>query len=112
MILQGVSYDPFERNSHWKPHYPIGMQPLISANRVHVAENSFRYRRFHDDFSILPFSNIWTDTGTGNFTDEKIYVVQSGSKVVQRCILMTTDPGDLVLDPTCGSGTTAYVAEQ
>ena len=55
---------------------------------------------------------MWTDTGTGNFTDEKIYVVQTGSKTVERCILMTTDPGDLVLDPTCGSGTTAHVAEQ
>ncbi len=55
---------------------------------------------------------MWTDTGTGGFTDPKIYVVQTNTKIVQRCILMTTDPGDLVLDPTCGSGTTAYVAEQ
>ena len=60
----------------------------------------------------MPVSNYWEDTGTGSFTDEKIYVVQTGSKTVQRCMLMTTDPGDLVLDPTCGSGTTAYVAEQ
>src|SRR5262249_38213625 len=57
-------------------------------------------------------SNIWIDTGTGNFTDEKIYVVQTGVKIIERCLLMSTDPGDLVLDPTCGSGTTAYVAEQ
>ena len=57
-------------------------------------------------------SELWSDTGTGSFTDEKLYVVQTGTKAVQRCILMTTDPGDLVLDPTCGSGTTAYVAEQ
>lgn len=56
--------------------------------------------------------NIWNDTGTGSFTDEKVYVVQTSTKVIERCILMTTDPGDLVLDPTCGSGTTAYVAEQ
>ena len=56
--------------------------------------------------------NIWTDTSTGNFTDDKTYVVQTNSKVIERCILLTTDPGDLVLDPTCGSGTTAYVAEQ
>ena len=55
---------------------------------------------------------MWMDTGTGSFTDEKIYVVQTGTKAIARCILMTTDPGDLVLDPTCGSGTTAYVAEQ
>jgi adenine-specific DNA-methyltransferase len=85
---------------------------LLRSERIHVAENSFRYRRFHTDFTVLPYSNIWTDTGTGNFTDEKIYVVQTGSKTVERCLLMATDPGDLVLDPTCGSGTTATVAEQ
>jgi adenine-specific DNA-methyltransferase len=110
--FRGVSVDPYERDSHWKPNYPLGMQRAVYAERVHVAENSFRYRRFHTDFSWIPYSNVWTDTGTGNFTDEKIYVVQTGSKVIQRCILMSTDPGDLVLDPTCGSGTTAYVAEQ
>jgi adenine-specific DNA-methyltransferase len=60
----------------------------------------------------MRYSNVWTDTGTGSFTDEKVYVVQTGAKVIQRCMLMCTDPGDLVLDPTCGSGTTAYVAEQ
>ena len=57
-------------------------------------------------------NNVWTDTGTGSFTDDKIYVVQTTTKVIERCLLMTTDPGDLCLDPTCGSGTTAYVAEQ
>jgi adenine-specific DNA-methyltransferase len=112
LTLRGVYYDPYQRNSHWKANYPIGMERLVRAERVHIAEGSFRYRRFHSDFALLPSLNIWTDTGTGNFTDEKIYVVQTGSKVVQRCLLMTTDPGDLVLDPTCGSGTTAYVAEQ
>jgi adenine-specific DNA-methyltransferase len=112
LLMCGVSYDPYERNSHWKPNYPVGLDRLIRAYRVHVAEESFRYRRFHTDFAVLPIANIWTDTGTGNFTDEKVYVVQTGSKVVQRCLLMATDPGDLVLDPTCGSGTTAYVAEQ
>ncbi|MBB3763446.1 site-specific DNA-methyltransferase [Sphingomicrobium lutaoense] len=112
LSFAGVDYDPWKKNSHWKPSYPTGMNRLLQANRVHVAANSFRYRRFHSDFDVLPFSNIWTDTGTGNFTDEKVYVVQTGTKVLERCILMTTDPGDLVLDPTCGSGTTAYVAEQ
>jgi adenine-specific DNA-methyltransferase len=109
---QGVSQDPFQKNSHWKPNYPVGLNRLLHAERLHVAENSFRYRRFHADFAALPFSNIWTDTGTGNFTEDKIYVVQTGSKTVERCLLMATDPGDLVLDPTCGSGTTATVAEQ
>jgi adenine-specific DNA-methyltransferase len=56
--------------------------------------------------------NVWIDTGTGSFTEDQVYVVQTGTKVIERCLLMTTDPGDLVLDPTCGSGTTAYVAEQ
>ncbi|MGG7565003.1 site-specific DNA-methyltransferase [Rhodovulum sp. DZ06] len=108
----GVSQDPFSKNSHWKASFPTGMTRLTRAGRVHVASNSFRYRRFHSDSGALPISNLWTDTGTGNFTDEKIYVVQTGSKTLERCLLMTTDPGDLVLDPTCGSGTTAHVAEQ
>ena len=70
------------------------------------------YIRFIDDFPVTPVGNLWTDTLTGSFTEDKIYVVQTAQKIIQRCILMTTDPGDLVLDPTCGSGTTAYVAEQ
>jgi adenine-specific DNA-methyltransferase len=65
-----------------------------------------------NDYRAAAVGNVWTDTGTGSFTDEKIYVVQSGAKMIARCLLMATDPGDLVLDPTCGSGTTAYVAEQ
>ncbi|HZK88854.1 MAG TPA: site-specific DNA-methyltransferase, partial [Stellaceae bacterium] len=89
-----------------------GMVRLIKAERIRQATNSLRYVRFIEDFSAQAIGNVWSDTGTGSFTDEKIYVVQSATKLVQRCILMTTDPGDLVLDPTCGSGTTAYVAEQ
>lgn len=111
-VYRGVSQDPYIKKSHWKPNFPVGLNRLLYAERIHVAENSFRYRRFHGDFAVLPFANIWTDTGTGNFTDDKLYVVQTGSKTIERCILMATDPGDLVLDPTCGSGTTAYVAEQ
>ena len=65
-----------------------------------------------DDFPVAEFSNRWDDTQTGAFTEDKVYVVQTNTKVVERCLLMSTDPGDLVLDPTCGSGTTAYVAEQ
>jgi adenine-specific DNA-methyltransferase len=96
---------------YWKTGQ-LGMGRLIRAARVGQATNSLRYVRFLDDFRAQAIGNVWSDTGTGSFTDEKIYVVQSGTKVVQRCILMATDPGDLVLDPTCGSGTTAYVAEQ
>src|SRR5271157_481350 len=91
---------------------PSGMKRLMLANRVQKRADSIGYVRFYDDFPVFPLKNIWADVGTGSFTDSKIYVVQSGTKIVERCLLMTTDPGDLVLDPTCGSGTTAYVAEQ
>lgn len=89
-----------------------GLKNLAKAGRIHRAKNRIQYVRKLNDFGVMQVSELWTDTGTGSFTDEKIYVVQTGTKAVQRCILMTTDPGDLVLDPTCGSGTTATVAEQ
>ncbi len=89
-----------------------GMDRAIAARRVQRRGASIGFVRFADDFPAVPLRNNWTDTGTGSFTDEKIYVVQTGNKVVERCLLMCTDPGDLVVDPTCGSGTTAYVAEQ
>jgi len=109
--FEGVTYTP-GRNSHWKAHYPEGMQRLADAGRIHVAKGSIQYRRFHEDFPFQQIGSIWTDTITGSFTANKIYVVQTNLKIAERCLLMTTDPGDLVLDPTCGSGTTAYVAEQ
>ncbi len=89
-----------------------GLSRLAQSGRIHKAKNSIQYVRKLSDFSVAQVSELWSDTGTGSFTDDKIYVVQTGTKTVQRCLLMTTDPGDLVLDPTCGSGTTAYVAEQ
>lgn len=110
--FRGKTYDSWTKNSHWKANYPTGMERLGKAGRIHVAENSIQYVRFHTDFDVAVHGNIWTDTGSGNFTDDKVYVVQTNAKVIERCILMATDPGDLVLDPTCGSGTTAYVAEQ
>ena len=88
------------------------MQNLARARRIQASTNSIQYVRFFNDFAIQPITNIWTDSTQAGFVDNKLYVVQTVSKVVERCILMTTDPGDLVLDPTCGSGTTAYVAEQ
>jgi adenine-specific DNA-methyltransferase len=109
--FDGKTYYP-ARNSHWKANYPEGMKRLAEAGRIHVAKNSIRYRRFSDDFAYTDLGNIWTDTLSGSFTEEKLYVVKTEPKVIERCMLMTTDPGDLVLDPTCGSGTTAYVAEQ
>ena len=76
--------------------------------------NTLSFKKFFDDFSALSVDNIWADVSGGvtSRSDPKVYVVQTGTNIIQRCILMTTDPGDLVLDPTCGSGTTAYVAEQ
>ena len=109
--LDGKTYQP-GANSHWKPNYPHGLQRLADAGRIHVAANSIQYRRFATDFPYKERGNLWTDTLTGSFTDEKMYVVQTNPKVVERCLLMTSDPGDLVFDPTCGSGTTAYCAEK
>ena len=106
----GKTYEPGNA-SHWKANYPVGMQRLAEAGRIHVARNSIRYRRFADDFPYSERGNIWTDTITGSFTEDKIYAVQTNVKVAERCVLLTTDPGDLILDPTCGSGTTAFVAE-
>ena len=109
--FEGKVYQPPD-NSHWKANYPEGMKRLATAGRLHVARNSLRYRRFHTDFPFEEVGNVWTDTRTGNFTEDKIYVVQTATKAIERCILLATSPGDLVLDPTCGSGTTAYIAEQ
>ena len=89
-----------------------GLTRLAAAGRLGVSGETLRYKRFLDDFPAKPVTNLWTDTSTGSFTEEKLYAVQTATKVIQRCVLMATDPGDLVLDPTCGSGTTAYVAEQ
>jgi len=108
--FQGRKFDP-GTNSHWKPNFPDGLLRLGKADRLHSAKNSIRFVRLASDFPMRSRNNLWTDTLTGQFTDEKIYVVQTNIKIIERCLLMTTDPGDLVLDPTCGSGTTAYVAE-
>ena len=95
----------------WKTS-EAGIERLKVLKRITTSENALRYVRFFDDFPYMLINNLWKDTSTGSFLAAKTYVVQSAVKAVQRCILMTTDPGDLVLDPTCGSGTTAYVAEQ
>ena len=107
---RGKTYDP-PNNQHWKTRVD-GMDILARAGRIHVAKNSIRYVRLAGDFGGKARTNSWTDTATGNFTEDKLFVVQTAAKVIERCILIATDPGDLVLDPTCGSGTTAFVAEQ
>lgn len=95
---------------HWKTT-PAGLERLAIARRLERRGVSLAYVRFLSDFPVFPLVNTWADTSWG-FAEDKTYVVQTTSKVIARCMLMTTDPGDLVLDPTCGSGTTAYVAEQ
>lgn len=89
-----------------------GFKRLELADRLFPIGESLMYRRFSDDFAVRDVNNIWRDTLMTGFSEPKLYVVQTSQKVIARCIQMTTDPGDLVLDPTCGSGTTAYVAEQ
>ncbi|HVW64642.1 MAG TPA: DNA methyltransferase [Nitrosospira sp.] len=91
-----------------------GVTRLARAGRVQMSGRSIRYKRFAADLAVLPVTDVWSDIGGSvqSRNDPKVYVVQTGTSVIQRCILMTSDPGDLVLDPTCGSGTTATVAEQ
>ena len=93
---------------HWKTT-PLGMQKLWDINRLLRKEGLRIYKRYFEDFPYMPYNSMWTDT---RGETKMAYVVQTANKVIERCILMTTDPGDLVLDPTCGSGTTAFVAEQ
>lgn len=108
---QGRIFTPAP-NSHWKPSFPAGLRRLARANRAEVVGNNLRYVRFFDDNPSSPVKNIWLDTSKAGFASSKTYVVETSESVVERCLLMTTDPGDLVLDPTCGSGTTATVAER
>ena len=85
------------------------MTRLARANRLEQMQKVVRFIRYSGDFSCFPMNNIWNEQAS---VSQKTYVVQTAEKIIQRCILMTTDPGDIVLDPTCGSGTTAFVAEQ
>ncbi len=92
----------------------VGLERLSKAERILSTVNSLRFKKFFNDFGAIALTNFWADVGGGiqSRADPKVYVVQTSTKIIERCLLMTTDPGDLVLDPTCGSGTTAYVAEQ
>jgi adenine-specific DNA-methyltransferase len=108
--FQGRTFTP-SSNQFWKTSVD-SLRKLGKAERLLPRETSVSYLRRLDDFPVLPVTNLWTDTRWGFDASEKLYVVQTNPRIVERCLLMTTDPGDLVLDPTCGSGTTAYVAEQ
>ena len=107
--FEGKVFRP-SRNSHWKLRYPDGMNALKKSGRIVKSGNKIRWKYFITDYPLKVMSEVWRDTA--GFSRDQKYVVETRPKVVERCILMTTDPGDLVLDPTCGSGTTAYVAEQ
>ena len=110
--FEGETYK-VPRGNVWKTNED-GIERLKKLRRIDTSsKGGLGYVRYFDDFPAQPLSNLWTDTvGQNQMGGDKLYVVQSAIKPVQRCILMATDPGDLVLDPTCGSGTTAYVAEQ
>mgnify|MGYP000864627306 CR=1 FL=1 len=107
--FQGLEFRPGA--GYWKTG-ESGFLKLAKARRLMVVGNTLRYVRFLDDFPVFNYNNVWSDTGTSGFSDSKVYVVQTNTSIVERCLLMTTDPGDLVLDPTCGSGTTAVASER
>ena len=108
--LEGASYVP-ARGRGWSTSH-TGFRRLMRSQRLLPLGRTLRFKSYYHDFPLKILTNGWSDTVTSGFGDPKVYVVQTGANIIQRCILMTTDPGDLVLDPTCGSGTTAYVAEQ
>ena len=110
---EGIAFEP-PRGRHWTANYPDGMERLKMARRLAIMGKRLRYVRYFSDFPLQPIHNIWLDIAGSvqSRSDPKVYAVQTGTPVIARCLQMTTDPGDLVFDPTCGSGTTAYVAEQ
>lgn len=107
--FEGTTYRPI--TGYWKSGID-GMAKLIDARRLEVRGKMLSYVRYFEDFPYKPIANFWSDVRFSSRSEDKQYVVQTAAKVIERCILMTTDPGDLVFDPTCGSGTTAYVAEE
>ena len=109
--FRGKTYEP--STGGWRTS-KVGIERVVHSDRVLKTGENISYRKYFDDFKALSLDNFWADVSGGitSRSDPKIYVVQTSTRIVERCILMTTDPGDLVLDPTCGSGTTAYVAEQ
>lgn len=99
------------KDKQWSVSFAV-MDKLAKKNRLIVSGKTLMFKKYYDDFTLTKFTNVWTDTLMAGLNSEKIYVVQTYSKVIQRCMLMATNPGDLIFDPTCGSGTTAVVAEQ
>jgi adenine-specific DNA-methyltransferase len=109
VAFEGRTITPL--SGYWKTGLD-GFRLLIRASRIEMRGRMLSYVRFLDDFAVRPISNFWSDVRFSSRAEDKAYVVQTAFRVIERCMLMTTDPGDLVLDPTCGSGTTAFVAEK
>ena len=107
--FSGTTYKPLSGKS-WRTH-ANGMEALVNVHRIFALGRNPYFRQYHADFPLIQLENSWHDTAAG-FSEPKVFVVQTNVKIIARCLMMTTDPGDLVFDPTCGSGTTAYVAEQ
>jgi len=105
--FEGKNYYP-PNGTQWKTSYD-GLETLKERKRLVVEGNTVRYKQYLDDYPVMAINSLWMGIGAAS---DKIYVVQTPNELIKRCMLMTTDPGDLVFDPTCGSGTTAYVAEQ
>lgn len=106
--FEGRRFEPPKSGKSWKTN-PAGMDRLIAERRLHVARTAPGYVFYHEDYPVQELSNVWTDSQGAS---DRVYVVQTSLKIVERCLLMSTDPGDLVLDPTCGAGTTAVAAER
>ena len=106
--FNGKFYTP-PRGTQWKTSFPEGLDKLKEAGRLQAEDKALNYKMYYDDYPIITQNNLWDKIGAVN---DKIYVVQTANELPSRCMLMSTDPGDLVLDITCGSGTTAYVAEK
>lgn len=110
VVINGVKTWP-PAGRHWTVT-SAGTQAAVDKGRCFLVGKTLRWKAYHDEFPYREISNNWNDVTSSGFGEERLYVVQTSPTVIQRCMLMCTDPGDLVLDPTCGSGTTAYVAEQ
>ena len=109
MEFDGEVYRPI--TGYWKTGIE-GMKRLIDAGRIEKRGRMLSYVRFFADFPVRPVANFWPDVRFSSRAETKAYVVPTSARLIERCMLMATDPGDLVLDPTCGSGTTSFVAEQ
>jgi adenine-specific DNA-methyltransferase len=106
---EGAEY--FPKGGHWKTTRE-GLDRLATVGRLIVQGVTLRYIRYYQDYPVSPLTNVWGDTAARGWFEDKVYVVQTAQRVAQRCLLLCTDPGDLILDPTCGGGTTAHMAEQ